>query len=82
MERRIVQVGPGLLHIEQRLRIPGVETGTDVAGPACIYAVVHVRRGSVAYQHGDASVRAPRRFALFLPPSGIVQASLARCDVL
>jgi len=81
MGRRIVQVAPGLLHIEQHSRIPGVEIGTDVAGPACIYAVVQVRCGSIVYQHGDAVVRAPRRFALFLPPFGIVQASLDRCDV-
>jgi AraC-like DNA-binding protein len=81
MGRRIVQVAPGLLRIEQRLHIPGVEIGTDVAGPACIYAVVQVRRGSVVYQHGEAGIRAPRRFALFLPPFGIVQASLERCDV-
>jgi AraC-like DNA-binding protein len=81
MGRRIVQVEPGLLRIEQRLRIPGLEIGTDVSGPACIYAVVQVRRGTVAYQHGGSRVRAPRRFALFLPPFGIVQASLERCDV-
>lgn len=81
MARRIVQVDPGLLRIEQRLRIPGVEIGTDVSGPACIYAVVQVRRGAVLYQHGGSRVRAPRRFALFLPPFGIVQASLERCDV-
>jgi AraC-like DNA-binding protein len=81
MEHRIVQVAPALLRIEQRLLIRGVETGTDVAGPACIFAVVQVRRGSVAYQHGTAAIRAPRRFALFLPPFGIVQASLKRCDV-
>ena len=31
MARRIVQVEPGLLRIEQRLRIPGIEIGTDVA---------------------------------------------------
>ena len=81
MGRRIVQVEPGLLRIEQRLRIPGVEIGTDVSGPACIYALVRVRRGAVVDQHGDARVRAPRRFALFLPPFRIVQASLERCDV-
>lgn len=81
MGRRIVQVGPGLLRIRQRLRIRGVEIGTDVAGPACICAVVQVRRGSVVYQHGEARIVAPRRFALFLPPFAIVQASLHRCDV-
>lgn len=82
MGRRIVQVEPGLLRVEQRLRIPGAEIGTDVSGPACVYAVVHVRRGSVVYQHGGVRVRAPRCFALCLPPFGIVQASLERCDVM
>jgi len=81
MSRRVVQVEPGLLRIEQRLRIPRVEVGTDVSGPACVYAVVEVRRGAVIYQHGASRVRAPRRFALFVPPFGIVQASLERCDV-
>jgi AraC-like DNA-binding protein len=81
MGRRVVQVSPGLLRIDQRLRIPGVEIGTDVAGPACVYAVVQVRRGAVIYQHGEARLVAPRRFALFLPPFSIVQASLERCDV-
>jgi AraC-like DNA-binding protein len=81
MACRIVQVEPGLLRIEQRLRIQGVEVGTDVSGPACIYAVVQVRRGTVAYQHGDSCIRAPRCFSLFLPPFQIVQASLERCDV-
>jgi AraC-like DNA-binding protein len=81
MARRIVQVEPGLLRIEQRLHIASIETGTDVSGPACIYAVVQVRRGVVTYQHGDTRVRAPRCFALCLPPFAIVEASLERCDV-
>jgi AraC-like DNA-binding protein len=81
MGRRIVQVEPGFLRIEQRLRIPRLEVGTDVSGPACVYAVVQVRRGAVVYRHGDLRFRAPRRFALFLPPFEIVQASLERCDV-
>jgi AraC-like DNA-binding protein len=79
--RRIVTVEPGLLRIEQRLRVPALAVGTDVSGPACIYAVVEVRRGRVVYHHGDSRVRAPRQFALFLPPSAIVQAALERCDV-
>jgi AraC-like DNA-binding protein len=81
MARRIVQVEPGLLRIEQRLRIPGLEIGTDVSGPVCIYALVQVRRGTVAYVHGDSQIRAPRVFALFLPPFSVVQAALERCDV-
>lgn len=81
MSRRIVQVERGLLRIEQRVRIARREIGTDVSGPACIYAVVRVRRGRVAYLHGDARVRAPRSFAVLLPPFAIVQASLERCDV-
>jgi hypothetical protein len=74
MYRRIIQVEPDLLRIEQCLRIPGIEIGTDVAGPACIYAIVRVRRGSVAYLQGESRIRVPRRFALFLPPGAIVQA--------
>jgi AraC-like DNA-binding protein len=81
MARRIVQIEPGLLRIEQRLRLRGLEIGTDVSGPACVYAVVHVRRGTVAYLHGESRIRAPRDFALFLPPFSIVQAALERCDV-
>ena len=81
MTRRVVQVERGLLRIEQHLHIPGVEIGTDVSGPACIYAVVQVRRGAVAYHHGDDRVGTPRQFALFLPPFEIVQASLERCAV-
>lgn len=79
--RRIVQVESGVLRIEQRLRIRREAIGTDVAGPAWIYAVVQARRGSVAYQHGDARVTVPPGFALFLPPFAVVQASLERCDV-
>ena len=81
MGRRIVQVESGVLRIEQRLRIPGLEIGTDVSGPACIYAVVRARRGTVAYQHGNTPVPAPPGFALFLPPFALVQAALERCDV-
>lgn len=81
MARRIVQVDPGLLRIEQRLRIPGIEIGTDVSGPLCVYAVVQVNRGAVTYRHGDDRVPAPRGFAVFLPPFGVVQAALERCDV-
>lgn len=81
MARRVVQVERGCLRIDQRLRIPGAEIGTDVSGPACVFAVVEARRGAVIYQHGDTRVRAPRRFALFLPPFAIVQAALERCDV-
>lgn len=81
MDRRIIQVEPNLLRIEQHLRIPGIEIGTDVAGPACIYAIVRVRRGSIAYLRGESRIRAPRRFALFLPPGAVVQAVLEGCDV-
>lgn len=81
MDRRIVQIDRGLLRIEQRLRIPGVEIGTDASGPACVYAVVQVSRGTVRYRHGNSSICAPRRFGLFLPPFEIVQASLERCTV-
>lgn len=55
--------------------------GSDVSGPACIYAIVHVKRGTVSYVHGHARVSAPGCFAVFLPPFTMVQASLERCDV-
>jgi AraC-like DNA-binding protein len=81
MARRIVQVEPGLLRIEQRVHVRDMATGLDVSGPACIYAVVHVRRGTVVYRHGDARIPAPARYSLFVPPFAIVQASLEHCDV-
>lgn len=81
MDRRVVKVERGLLRIEQRLRVAGVEIGTDASGPACVYAVVQVSRGVVRYRHGNASICSPRRFGLFLPPFEIVQASLERCTV-
>jgi AraC-like DNA-binding protein len=81
MDRRVVQVERGFLRVEQRLHISGVETGTDVSGPGCVYALVDAKQGSVAYRRGDARIAAPRLFAVFLPPFAIVQAVLERCDV-
>jgi AraC-like DNA-binding protein len=78
---RIVRVDQGVLRIEQRIRIRFRELGTDVSGPACIYAHVQVTRGTVAYLHGNTRVTAPRRFAVLLPPFAVVQTSLERCDV-
>jgi AraC-like DNA-binding protein len=82
VNHRDVQVlEPGLLRIEQRTLVPQHEIGTDVSGPACIYSRVHVRRGTIAYLHGNLRIDAPRRFDVFLPPFTIVQASLDTCDV-
>ena len=81
MSRRVVRVEHGHLRIEQRLRLRRRATGTDVSGPTCIYAIVHVTRGRVVYLHGATRVSAPRCFAVFLPPFGIVQAVLEHCDV-
>lgn len=81
MNRRIVQVESGALRIEQRIRIPRREIGTDVSGAVCIYAHVQVTRGTITYVHGDTRIPAPRCFAVFLPPFAIVAASLERCDV-
>jgi AraC-like DNA-binding protein len=81
MDSRRVQVAPGLVRIEQRQRVPGTEVGTDVSGPACIYAVVRIRRGTVTYLHGDARIRAPRAYAMYLPPFTVVQVSLDACDL-
>ncbi len=81
MSRRIVRVDSGILRIEQRIRIPARDIGTDVSGPACIYAQVVVTRGTVAYLTGDARVSVPDRCELFLPPFAVVQALLERCEV-
>ena len=81
MSRRIVRVDGGILRIEQRIRIPARDIGTDVSGPACIYAQVVVTRGTVAYLTGDARVSVPDRCELFLPPFAVVQALLERCEV-
>jgi AraC-like DNA-binding protein len=79
--RTAIIIAPGLLRVEQRLQLTMREIGTDVAGPACVYALVRIRRGAVAYRHGPALVPAPRRYAVFLPPFAIVQASLDHCDL-
>lgn len=81
MDRRVVQVERGLLRIDQRLRIEGVEVGSDASGPACVYAMVRVGRGTIRYRCGNSFVCVPRRFSVFLPPFGVVQASLDRCTV-
>lgn len=82
MSRRIVRVDHAVLRIDQRIRIARRELGTDVSGPACIYADVEVASGTVVYLRGEARTHAPRRFAIFLPPFAVVQASLHRCDVV
>jgi AraC-like DNA-binding protein len=82
MNHRDVQiVEPGFLRIEQRICVPFREVGTDAPGPGCVYALVHVKRGTVAYLRGATQIPAGRRFALFLPPFAIVQALLERCEV-
>jgi AraC-like DNA-binding protein len=81
MERRVIRVEPGLLRIEQRLHVAGVETGTDASGPLCVLAAVRVHRGEIRYRRGNALIQAPRHYTLFLPPFALVQAVLTRCDV-
>jgi len=81
VNRRIVQIEQGVLRIDQRICIPRREIGTDVSGPACIYAHVQVARGTVMYVHGGTRIPAPTCFDVFLPPFALVQASLERCDV-
>jgi AraC-like DNA-binding protein len=79
--RRIAIREPGVLWIEQRILTRSGEIGTDVSGPACIYAHVSVARGRLTYLAGETEVRAPHTFAVFLPPFALVQAALDRCDV-
>lgn len=70
-----------MLRIEQRIRNRARDIGTDVSGPACVYAQVTVTRGTVAYLTGNARVSVPDHYELFLPPFAVVQASLERCEV-
>lgn len=81
MNRRIVSVAHSVLRIDQRIWIPRIDIGTDVSGPACIYAQVEVAKGRVLYLQGEAAIRAPSSFVVFLPPFAVVQARLERCDV-
>ena len=81
MERRVIRVEPGLLRIEQRLRVTGVETGIDASGPLCVLAAVQVNRGEIRYRRGGALIPAPRQYTLFLPPFALVEAVLTQCDV-
>jgi AraC-like DNA-binding protein len=81
MVRRVIRVEPGLLRIEQRLRVTDIETGTDASGPLCVLAAVEVTRGEIRYRRGSVLVTAPRRYTLFLPPFALVQAVLTRCEV-
>lgn len=81
MSRRIIRVAHRVLQIDQRIRVRRREVGTDVSGPACVYAQIRVTRGSLAYLTGDNRVIVADRCELFLPPFAIVQAALEQCDV-
>jgi AraC-like DNA-binding protein len=81
VNRRIVHIERGLVRIEQDVRIPGTEIGTDVSGPLCIFADVRIVAGTIAYLQAESAMVTPRRFAIFLPPFAIVQARLDRCAV-
>lgn len=79
MNRRTVAVADGVVRIEQRIHLLQTEIGTDVSGPACIFARVEVTGGHIAYLQDGAQIAAPGRFAIVLPPFTVVQASLQRC---
>jgi AraC-like DNA-binding protein len=70
-----------VLRIDQRIQISRREIGTDVSGPACIYAFVEVRKGGVSYLQCEREISAPGYFAIFLPPFSLVQAKLENCDL-
>jgi len=82
-DRVILPIAPGLVRIDQWIRIRGREIGTDASGPLCIYADVHVAGGpgGVAYLQAGTTIPAPRRFSIFLPPFALVQARLERCTI-
>lgn len=79
MDRRTVTVAHGIVRIDQRIHVPRTGIGTDVSGPACIFARVDVTKGSIAYLQDDADIAAPRRFVIVLPPFTVAQASLRQC---
>lgn len=70
-----------MLRIDQQIRIPHAEVGTDASGPACIFAAVEVAQGDVVYLRGEEVISAPKQFTVFLPPFAVVQARLEQCDV-
>lgn len=80
MGRRVVDVGGGILRIEQRVRVRGRTVGTDASGPACVLAHIHLTRGAISYVGSLARMCAPARGLVLLPPYAIVQALLDRCD--
>lgn len=82
MHRLITRPAPGMIAIEQRTLIAGSAVGIDASGPACIYAHVRVRRGTVAYVRDGVRVPAPTCFHLWMPPFTVVEASLEACDVM
>lgn len=82
MNHRIVRVNHSVLRIDQRIQISRREIGTDVSGPACIYAYIEVRKGAVSYLQCEREISAPSRFAIFLPPFTLVQAKLEHCDLI
>lgn len=78
---RDIRVVNDVLEIHQRIRVARREVGTDVSGPACIYAQIRVTRGRLAYLAGDSRLAVTDGCELFLPPFAIVQAALDQCDV-
>ncbi|HUP45944.1 MAG TPA: helix-turn-helix domain-containing protein [Thermoanaerobaculia bacterium] len=81
VDRREVRAEHGLLRVEQHFRAAASTIGTDVSGPAVIYAEVRVVSGRVRYFHGPDVVCAPRRFAIVIPPGGLVRAQLQSAEV-
>ena len=79
--RRVGRAGD-LLRIEQTVDVRASQDGVDVLGPYWMLALLDVERGSVAYMTGTDVVRLPwTTFAVFAPPTSILQARLVRCRV-
>lgn len=81
IDDRRVTIDEGVVRIDQCTRVAHTAIGTDVSGPACLFATVNVMRGAVGYLHGNTCVPAPRSFSIFVPPFTMIQARLDRCEV-
>jgi AraC-like DNA-binding protein len=77
LRRLARRLEPGLIRIDQQLRLSGHHAGADVTGPFWTLGVVKLERGTCRYRHGDGFVEPPGTlWAMFLPPFSMVQVQL------
>src|ERR1700751_276652 len=80
--RKILQLGGGLVRVDQEITMRTSRTGLDAAGDHWIFAVINVRAGKMTYLHGGNEVTTPgKKFAMFLPPYSLIQVRLESAQV-